>query len=148
MSKHYYYHKDHGHDIDDCGNLNIGIEKLIQRRRLMEYVHKETHSVNRRFNRGRSESPDVPPNIRGRVNVISGGVAGEEITLVILNFKVGRMLEDTGNSIDILFLDAYLKLGMSRAQIHPVATPLDGFTGDIVSPLGVANLMVNMGKYP
>ncbi|GAA0155106.1 hypothetical protein LIER_38020 [Lithospermum erythrorhizon] len=26
-----------------------------------------------RFNRGRSESPDSPPNITGRVNVISGG---------------------------------------------------------------------------
>ncbi|GAA0174040.1 hypothetical protein LIER_27512 [Lithospermum erythrorhizon] len=34
------------------------------------------------------------------------------------------MVVDTGSSVDILFLDAYLKLGMSRAQIRPVATPL------------------------
>ncbi|GAA0165066.1 hypothetical protein LIER_20562 [Lithospermum erythrorhizon] len=46
------------------------------------------------------------------------------ITPVIANFEVGQMLVDTGSSIDILFLDAYLKLRMSRAQIRPVATPL------------------------
>ncbi|GAA0151748.1 hypothetical protein LIER_10402 [Lithospermum erythrorhizon] len=39
------------------------------------------------------------------------------ITPVIANFEVGQMLVDTGSSIDILFLDAYLKLWMSRAQI-------------------------------
>ncbi|GAA0184382.1 hypothetical protein LIER_31670 [Lithospermum erythrorhizon] len=35
------------------------------------------------------------------------------ITLVIANFEVGHMLVDTGRSVDILFLDAYMKLGMS-----------------------------------
>ncbi|GAA0147076.1 hypothetical protein LIER_06867 [Lithospermum erythrorhizon] len=58
------------------------------------------------------------------------------------------MLVDTGSSVHILFLDAYLKLGMSRAQIRPVATPLVRFTGDAVSSLGVSNLMVTMGKHP
>ncbi|GAA0171957.1 hypothetical protein LIER_25877 [Lithospermum erythrorhizon] len=48
------------------------------------------------------------------------------ITLVIKNFEVGRMLVDTGSSVDILLFDACLKLGMS--QIRPVATPLAGFT--------------------
>ncbi|GAA0154774.1 hypothetical protein LIER_12661 [Lithospermum erythrorhizon] len=70
------------------------------------------------------------------------------ITHVIANFEVGRILVNTGSFVDILFLDAYLKLGMSRAQIRPVTTPLVGFTGDAVRPLGVANLMVTMGKYP
>ncbi|GAA0177830.1 hypothetical protein LIER_29757 [Lithospermum erythrorhizon] len=42
----------------------------------MEYVHKEAQSVNSRFNRGRSESLDGPPNIIGRINVILGGRSG------------------------------------------------------------------------
>ncbi|GAA0174936.1 hypothetical protein LIER_28215 [Lithospermum erythrorhizon] len=50
--------------------------------------------------------------------------------------------------VDILYLDAYLKMGMSRPHIRPVATPLVGFTGDAVNPLGVANLMVTMEKRP
>ncbi|GAA0165190.1 hypothetical protein LIER_20653 [Lithospermum erythrorhizon] len=66
------------------------------------------------------------------------------ITSVIEKYKVSRMLVDTDSSMDILYLDAYLKLGMSWAQIMPVATPLVGFTGDAVSPLGVANLMVTI----
>ncbi|GAA0155038.1 hypothetical protein LIER_12861 [Lithospermum erythrorhizon] len=47
------------------------------------------------------------------------------------------MLVDTRSTVDILFLDAYHKLGMSRAQIRPEATPLVGFTRDTVNPLGV-----------
>ncbi|GAA0158424.1 hypothetical protein LIER_15455 [Lithospermum erythrorhizon] len=70
------------------------------------------------------------------------------ITLVITNFEVRHMLVDIVSSADILFLDAYLKLGISRVQIRPEAMPLVGFTGDKVSPLGVSNLMVTMGKHP
>ncbi|GAA0159286.1 hypothetical protein LIER_16100 [Lithospermum erythrorhizon] len=70
------------------------------------------------------------------------------IPLVIANFEVGRMLVDTRSSVDMLFLDAYLKLRISWAQIRPVATPLVGFIGDAVSPLEVSNLMVTMGKHP
>ncbi|GAA0164093.1 hypothetical protein LIER_19810 [Lithospermum erythrorhizon] len=38
--------------------------------------------------------------------------------------------------------------GISRALIRPVATPLVWFTGDVVSPLGVSNLMMRMGMHP
>ncbi|GAA0149481.1 hypothetical protein LIER_43060 [Lithospermum erythrorhizon] len=58
------------------------------------------------------------------------------------------MLVDTGSLVDILCLDAYLKLGMSREQIGLVSNPLVGFTGDVVSPLGVSNLMIIMGRNP
>ncbi|GAA0156795.1 hypothetical protein LIER_14199 [Lithospermum erythrorhizon] len=57
------------------------------------------------------------------------------------------MLINTSSSVDILFLDAYLKLGMSRTEIRLVATPLAGFTGDAVCPLGASNLMVTMGSH-
>ncbi|GAA0170431.1 hypothetical protein LIER_40962 [Lithospermum erythrorhizon] len=57
---------------------------------------------------------------------------------VIANFDLGRMPVDTGISMDILLLDAYLKLRMSRAQVRPVATPLVRFTRDAVSSLRVA----------
>ncbi|GAA0160129.1 hypothetical protein LIER_16754 [Lithospermum erythrorhizon] len=39
------------------------------------------------------------------------------------------------------------EVGMSWSHILPVATPLVGFTGDVVTPLVVANLMVTLGKY-
>ncbi|GAA0159820.1 hypothetical protein LIER_16517 [Lithospermum erythrorhizon] len=40
MSKYCQYHKDHGHDTDDCRHLKIQIKKLIERAKLKEYVHK------------------------------------------------------------------------------------------------------------
>ncbi|GAA0153150.1 hypothetical protein LIER_11462 [Lithospermum erythrorhizon] len=60
MRKYCQYHKEHGHDTDDCRHLKIEIEKLIQRGQLKEYIHKEIHSVNIRFNRGRIEEGRSP----------------------------------------------------------------------------------------
>ncbi|GAA0162263.1 hypothetical protein LIER_18391 [Lithospermum erythrorhizon] len=54
----------------------IKIEKLIQMGLLKDYVHKETQSVNRNFDRDKSRSSDGSPNITVRVNVISGGRSG------------------------------------------------------------------------
>ncbi|GAA0155037.1 hypothetical protein LIER_12860 [Lithospermum erythrorhizon] len=51
MKKYYNYHNDHGHEKYDCIHLKIEIEKLIRRGQLKDYVHKETQSVNRSFNR-------------------------------------------------------------------------------------------------
>ncbi|GAA0165988.1 hypothetical protein LIER_21252 [Lithospermum erythrorhizon] len=76
MRKFCQYHKDHGHDTDDCRHLKIEIEKLIQRGKLKDYVHKETHSMNRSFARDRSRSPEGPSGIMGRVNIISRGRNG------------------------------------------------------------------------
>ncbi|GAA0156315.1 hypothetical protein LIER_38253 [Lithospermum erythrorhizon] len=76
MSKFCQYHKDHGYDTDDCRHLKIEIEKVIQRGQLKDYIHKETQSMNRQFDRERSESLDGPSTIIRKVNVISGGRSG------------------------------------------------------------------------
>ncbi|GAA0156796.1 hypothetical protein LIER_14201 [Lithospermum erythrorhizon] len=76
MSKFYQYHNDHGNDTDDFRYLKIEIENLIQPGQLKDYNHKETESVNRRFDQERSESLDGLPIITARVNVISGGRSG------------------------------------------------------------------------
>ncbi|GAA0163166.1 hypothetical protein LIER_19102 [Lithospermum erythrorhizon] len=177
MRKSCQYQKNHGHDTDDCRHLKIEIEKLIQRGQLKEYVHKETQRVNRRFDReGSNSPPNITERVNVISGGRSGGgdygsarrayekrdiyaaTAGARpeclyedplvITLVIANFEVGRMLVDTGSSVDILYLDAYLKLGMSQVQIRPVPTLLVWYTRDAVSLLGAMNLMVTMGKHP
>ncbi|GAA0146535.1 hypothetical protein LIER_06464 [Lithospermum erythrorhizon] len=76
MIKYCQYHKDHGHDTDDYRHLKIEIKKLFQQGQPREYVHKDTQSVNRHFDRDRSSCPDGPPSITGRANVISGGKSG------------------------------------------------------------------------
>ncbi|GAA0167515.1 hypothetical protein LIER_22433 [Lithospermum erythrorhizon] len=57
-----------------------------------------------------------------------------------------RMLVDTGSTVDILYLRAYDKHGLSRKHLKPVATPLTGFTGQSIHPIGIADLDVTVGK--
>ena len=40
-SKYCRYHKDHGHEIDDCWKLKEEIKKLIQRGQFRQYVNKK-----------------------------------------------------------------------------------------------------------
>lgn len=40
-SKYCRYHKDHGHDTVSCWKLKEGIEKLIQRGQLRQYIDKK-----------------------------------------------------------------------------------------------------------
>ncbi|GAA0140354.1 hypothetical protein LIER_01718 [Lithospermum erythrorhizon] len=81
--KYCEYHKDHGHDIDECRLLKAEIEKLIRRGQLKEFIKRDQGSPSRR--RGRTpprrnmdsdKDNDVAPR---RVNTISDGIAGEAI---------------------------------------------------------------------
>ncbi|GAA0145026.1 hypothetical protein LIER_36058 [Lithospermum erythrorhizon] len=58
------------------------------------------------------------------------------------------MLVDTGSSAYILYLRAYDKLGLARKRLKPVATPLTGFLGDSIHPVGIAELDVTVGSAP
>nr|XP_009402046.1 PREDICTED: uncharacterized protein LOC103985918 [Musa acuminata subsp. malaccensis] len=42
---------------------------------------------------------------------------------------------DTGSSTDVLYLDAFQKLGLTKESLKPICSALTGFTGNSVSPL-------------
>ncbi|GAA0166166.1 hypothetical protein LIER_21387 [Lithospermum erythrorhizon] len=83
---------------------------------------------------------DVVAALQRQVDALEVRVAGQVWR--------GTNAELAGSSVDVLFLDGYLKLGMNREQTRFVATPLVGFIGDVVSALGSASLMVTMRKHP
>ncbi|XP_073120150.1 uncharacterized protein [Henckelia pumila] len=58
------------------------------------------------------------------------------------------MLVDSRSSTDIIFHDAFVKLGISNVQLTPVNTPLVGFFGEIVEALGEVTLPLSLGSYP
>ena len=70
------------------------------------------------------------------------------ITDTIANFSIKRILIDTNNSLDILFVEAFDQLEISRDRLRPVATPLIGFNGSTIKRLGMMELPVLMGTYP
>lgn len=58
------------------------------------------------------------------------------ISSIISNFKTWRVLIDSGSLANILFWGAFEKIQIGKEKLQPVNSPLVGFTGDRVTPLG------------
>ncbi|KAJ4795108.1 Pol-polyprotein [Rhynchospora pubera] len=69
-----------------------------------------------------------------------------------LNFRVirrvKRILVDTGSSADVLYFDALRQLNLASYPLTPMDTPIVGFAGDTVIPLGTIDLEVEFGEPP
>ncbi|GAV68201.1 hypothetical protein CFOL_v3_11704 [Cephalotus follicularis] len=59
-----------------------------------------------------------------------------------------RILIDSGSSTDILYKNAFDQLRIPADQLKPVKTPLVGFTGETIHPLGSINLSMVAGTAP
>ena len=70
------------------------------------------------------------------------------ITPVIGNSSVKRVLVDNGASVDILFYDAYEKMGYSGTQLTPSDMPIYGFNNVETNIEGMIQLPVTMGTEP
>ncbi|GAV67001.1 hypothetical protein CFOL_v3_10510, partial [Cephalotus follicularis] len=70
------------------------------------------------------------------------------VTLMVELFTMKRILTDSGNSTDILYKHAFDQLKISVDQLKPVKTPLIGFAGEMVNPLGAIDLSVVAGTAP
>ena len=70
------------------------------------------------------------------------------IITTIGNMNVHRTLVDNGNSVDILYLGAYEQIGLELHKLTPTPTPLYGFTGDNLIPVGSIKLAMTVGTYP
>ena len=70
------------------------------------------------------------------------------ITLLIVDYTTKRVLVDNGSSVDILYYPAFQQMRLGRDQLHLVNSPLVGFSGMKVQPLGTISLSVVVGAYP
>ncbi|RRT41437.1 hypothetical protein B296_00032541 [Ensete ventricosum] len=81
---------------------------------------------------------------------------GEEYTchddaLVIsirINAYVKRVMIDMGSSTDIFYFDAFQKLGFIDKDLVTLTYTLTGFTGDFISPVGAATILVTFEGEP
>ncbi|XP_022846327.1 uncharacterized protein LOC111369074 [Olea europaea var. sylvestris] len=65
QSKYCHFHRDHGHDTEECLQLKDEIECLLRRGLLAKYVKND---------RGKQRLDDRPPPRTGVINMIIGGV--------------------------------------------------------------------------
>ena len=67
------------------------------------------------------------------------------IRAVVANKTVHRVLIDNGSSADIIFASAFDKMGIGREKLEPVITHLRGFSREKVLPVGLIQLVLNLG---
>ncbi|KAL0340477.1 UNVERIFIED_CONTAM: hypothetical protein Sradi_4564500 [Sesamum radiatum] len=70
------------------------------------------------------------------------------ISATLANFLVKKVLVDSRSSADIIFYDAFVQLGIDNAQLRKVNTPLTGFSGEMIEPLGEVMLPLSLGSLP
>ena len=70
------------------------------------------------------------------------------ITLLIADYTTRRVLVDNGSSADILYYPAFQQMRLGWDQLRLVCSPLIGFGGMKVQPIGTITLPVVVGSYP
>ena len=70
------------------------------------------------------------------------------ITARVTNNNVHRLMVDNGSAVDILYLNAYKRMGLTEDNLDPNSSPLYTFIRDHVVPKGVVNLTITAGEYP
>jgi hypothetical protein len=199
--KYCCFHRDHGHNTEDCYDLKRQIEELIKQGKLQRFVkrgQREGRPQGARQQRPPVEALPRPP--LGEIHVITRGMAAggtscssrkayarqihnvlvtqknnkkprledlpitftEEdackvfhphddalvVTLEIAGYSTRHVLIDNGCSANIIYLTAFQQMKIGKDQLQPIETPLVGFAGTSVYPLGMITLQIIAGTYP
>ncbi|RRT66552.1 hypothetical protein B296_00012319 [Ensete ventricosum] len=169
--RYYRFHREYGHNTEECHDLQYQIEDLIRHEHLRRYVHDQSSLPTSRPPRDSLPRPKGP--VEKQIDIIFGGPAsgdnsssarkayarsevgkrpvhdedlditfksgGEEypchddalvISIRMANACVKRVMIDTRSLADILYFDAFQKLGLTDKDLVTLTSTLTGFTRD------------------
>ncbi|XP_074377851.1 uncharacterized protein LOC141719378 [Apium graveolens] len=144
-SRYCRFHKDVGHDTKDCRQLKDEIEYLIRRGKFGHFTKGEEAGGQKRDNDRRygdqrevmSIVGEPSKHSKSRMTLEFGDPDLEGlkftqddplvITSIIGNCPIMRVLVDNGASVDILFLDTFIRMGYNNSQLTPSNAPIYGF---------------------
>uniref|UniRef100_A0A2N9J973 Integrase catalytic domain-containing protein n=1 Tax=Fagus sylvatica TaxID=28930 RepID=A0A2N9J973_FAGSY len=134
------FHKDHGHLTEDCVALKDQVETLI-RQGAKYHGHPKTPKNARLDDQVLSFSEEDARGTQPHDDALV-------VTINIAGFTTRRVMIDNGSSADILYLSAYQQMWLDKDKLRPMDTPLVGFTGDKVCPIGIVTLPITVGSHP
>ncbi|XP_073030698.1 uncharacterized protein [Primulina eburnea] len=70
------------------------------------------------------------------------------VTVTIANYDVARIFIDNGSPVNVLFKSTLDQMKMEAFEFEPVSTPLYGFAGHAIPPLGQIVLPLSLGTDP
>lgn len=70
------------------------------------------------------------------------------VTALVSSFKIRRMVVDTSSSVDVLFWDAFQRMGINKDRLRPMVTSLVRLAKYRVTPLGTIHLTLTLGEEP
>ncbi|XP_041020554.1 uncharacterized protein LOC121262226 [Juglans microcarpa x Juglans regia] len=70
------------------------------------------------------------------------------VKMLVDNFNTRRILINNGSSADILFWDAFVRMGTDQNRLRPSPTPLNESLGETVQPVGSITLHVETRMSP
>ncbi|GKE58724.1 hypothetical protein Tco_1497909 [Tanacetum coccineum] len=146
-SKFCEFHGEVGHTTDECMHLKRQIEEMLKAGKLSHLI-KELKQNNGK-DHAKKSTQTFSPEL-----VISFPPLGEEDGTegpMIIEAEMGghcvhRMYVDGGSSSEILYEHCFNRFRPKvRNQMIPATTPLVGFSGEIIWPLGQISLLVKIG---
>ncbi|XP_031120916.1 uncharacterized protein LOC116024156 [Ipomoea triloba] len=121
----------------------------------VDEVEKEAeepgNTRSRRYISFMGDSREETHRLKERNGVAKGPLPHRDALVIKMDINdtiVHRILVDTGSSANVMYYNAFTKLGLPRSQLKEVRTPLYGFTGDSIETEGSVILPVEIGTSP
>ncbi|GJX80807.1 reverse transcriptase domain-containing protein [Tanacetum coccineum] len=140
------FHGEVGHNTDECMHMKKQIEEMLK-------AGKLSHLIKELKQNSGKEQPKITQSFSPNAEIFFPPLDKDEGTEgpMIVEAEIGghcihRMYVDGGSASEILYEHCFSRLRPEiKNQLVPTTTPLIGFSGEIIWPIGQIQLLVTIG---